>query len=121
MSCDLQLLSCADLVISRLPELVKPKAAEPGHYDFFTKLLANPDRGVSKMNKGNNPGGRVYDHKLPSPVKVGKLRILTPAGCSSLTGCRELDRTMQDFWMVFFTAAFFVMAFSYVRACQKLR
>jgi len=28
---------------------------------------------------------------------------------------------MQDFWMVVFTVVFFVLAFSYVQACQKLR
>jgi len=28
---------------------------------------------------------------------------------------------MQDLTMVFFTAVFFVLAFLYVKACQKLR
>jgi hypothetical protein len=29
--------------------------------------------------------------------------------------------TMQDLLMLFFTAVFFVLAFLYVKACQKLR
>jgi len=28
---------------------------------------------------------------------------------------------MQDVWMLVFTAVFFVLAFLYVKACQKLR
>jgi hypothetical protein len=34
----------------------------------------------------------------------------------------ETARTaMQDVWMLLFTVAFFVLAFLYVKACQKLR
>lgn len=31
------------------------------------------------------------------------------------------DKTMQDVWMVMFTAVFFALAFAYVQACQRLR
>jgi hypothetical protein len=36
-------------------------------------------------------------------------------------GRLETGAKMQDFWMVVFTVVFFVLAFSYVQACQKLR
>ena len=34
---------------------------------------------------------------------------------------RTRSPTMQDVWMLLFTAVFFVLAFLYVKACQKLR
>lgn len=40
----------------------------------------------------------------------------------SLRNAIEIRRfSMQDLIMLFFTAAFFVVAFLYVKACQKLR
>jgi hypothetical protein len=36
-------------------------------------------------------------------------------------GKRRKGLSMQDFWMVLFTAIFFTAGFSYVAACRKLR
>jgi hypothetical protein len=43
-------------------------------------------------------------------------------GRASLPGRKEFERpAMQDVVMLLFTAVFFVLAFLYVKACQKLR
>jgi hypothetical protein len=43
-------------------------------------------------------------------------------GRRSLPGRKEFERpAMQDVVMLLFTAVFFVLAFLYVKACQKLR
>jgi hypothetical protein len=63
MSCGFELFGLAGLSAISSAEAARREAREQDHYDFFMNLLANPVREIPKINKGNNPGGRVYDHK----------------------------------------------------------
>jgi hypothetical protein len=59
-----------------------------------------------------------WAHRRGFNPQDGCRRIMpeSDADCRPRIGCR-----MQDFWMVVFTVVFFVLAFAYVQACQKLR
>jgi len=88
-------------------------------YIPLTKVLVKPHPGIGRIIEGGystdacNLTFRARQRRVGNLIRVHlALGILSPCG---------LDKTMQDFWMLFFTVVFFVLAFSYVHACQKLR
>jgi len=53
--------------------------------------------------------------------ELADARVWTQESGRKSLAVRHKVQNMQDVWMVVFTVVFFVLAFSYVQACQKLR
>jgi len=96
----------------------RPPTRYPCPYIPFMKALVPPHPQELRIDTGVH-WGRCLNGR--AKCELADARVWTQESGRKSLAVRHKVQNMQDVWMVVFTVVFFVLAFSYVQACQKLR